>query len=90
MGFTETMLWISHLGMAVEGAVFLKTLLPGSGLIFLTGSWMLLNDLMDYGVGLHPYLFTSGQEPLALAAALALTLLITAVLVLQKRYAMLK
>ena len=51
---TEAMLWISHLGMAVEGAVFLRVYSFGRAGAFVAAAWMLLNDLMDYGAGLHP------------------------------------
>lgn len=84
--FTETMLWLSHLGMAAEGAIYLKTLRFGHAVILLAGTWMLLNDLMDYGGGLHPYLFAAGQETLALATALGLTVLLTTGLGLHKRF----
>ncbi|MDD4238624.1 MAG: DUF1405 domain-containing protein [Desulfotomaculaceae bacterium] len=75
---TETMLWLSHLGMAAEGAIFLKTYRFGIQVVMITGAWMLVNDLMDYGAGLHPYLFMAGQDILAMVAALALTALLTA------------
>ncbi len=74
---TETMLWLSHLGMAAEGAIFLRTYRFKINVVIITGAWMLVNDLMDYGAGLHPYLFMAGQDTLAMAAALALTVLLT-------------
>ena len=77
VGFIEVTLWFSHLGMAVEGAIFLKTLRLDRMTVSITGMWMLLNDFMDYRAGLHPYLFAQGQEFLAVAAALALSFLIT-------------
>jgi len=77
---TETMLWLSHLGMAAEGAIFLRTYRFKINVVIITGAWMLVNDLMDYGAGLHPYLFMAGQDTLAMAAALALTVLLTCVL----------
>lgn len=83
--FTETMLWLSHLGMAAEGAIFLKTIQPGRAVILLTAAWMLLNDLMDYGLGLHPYLFAVGQEHLAKVTAVGLTVFTAAGLWLRKR-----
>ena len=75
---TETMLWLSHLGMAAEGAIFLRTFRFGVHVVIITGAWMLVNDLMDYGAGLHPYLFMAGQETLAMVTALALTVLLMA------------
>lgn len=78
VALTETMLWLSHLGMAAEGFIFLRTYRLGLHTAIITGSWMLVNDLVDYGAGLHPYLFMAGQETLAMVAALALTALLTA------------
>ncbi len=78
--FTESMLWVSHLGMAVQGVIYLKVRPPGSSLGFsrpaLPGvaAWMLLNDFMDYRLGIHPYLYVPGQELLAGVSAVALSL----------------
>ncbi len=70
---TEVMLWLSHLGMALEGWLFLRrlrvTLVTGAGI----AAWMALNDIMDYSFGLHPYLFLPGQFNLALATAVIMT-----------------
>lgn len=82
---TEMMLWLSHLGMAAQGAIFLITISPRRPMITLTAVWMLLNDFMDYGLGLHPYLFAAGQERIAMEAALGLTVLVTTGLVLRER-----
>ncbi|NLW38909.1 MAG: DUF1405 domain-containing protein [Peptococcaceae bacterium] len=80
--FTEGMLWVSHLGMALQGFIYLKTLQPGRGVILFTACWMTINDLMDYGLNLHPDLFAPGQRGLALVTAAGLTLTITAGLAL--------
>lgn len=84
--FTEVMLWLSHLGMAVEGGIFLKTLQLDRMVVSITGMWMLLNDLMDYYAELHPYLFAPGQEFLAAITALSLTVFITGSLKTRQRY----
>lgn len=73
----ETMLWFSHLGMALQGVIFFKTIDFIPVVILLTGAWMLINDLMDYVFGHHPYLFADGQEYLALVTALLLSIVIT-------------
>jgi uncharacterized membrane protein YpjA len=75
---TEIMLWLSHLGMAVEGAIFLRTYKFGIHVVIVTGCWMLINDLVDYLLGLHPYLFMTGQDTLAMVTAFALTALAAA------------
>lgn len=84
--FTEGMLWVSHLGMALQGFIYLKTLQPGHGVIMFTACWMILNDLMDYGLGLHPDLFAAGQTGLALITAAGLSLTITVVMALRRRF----
>lgn len=75
--FIEIMLMLSHLGMAIQGGIYLKELRLGHGVILLTAAWMVINDFMDYYVGLHPYLFTAGQDFVALLTAVSLTALIT-------------
>ncbi|MGI6492341.1 MAG: DUF1405 domain-containing protein [Pelotomaculum sp.] len=77
---TEAMLWISHLGMAVEGAVFLRAYSFGRAGVLTAGAWMLLNDLMDYGASLHPYLFMAGQTTAAMLTAFTLTALLLLIL----------
>lgn len=71
---TEVMLWLSHLGMALEGWLFLRrlkvTLAAGAAI----AAWMALNDIVDYVFGLHPYLFLPGQFGLALITAVSMTL----------------
>lgn len=49
-------LWLSHLGMAVQGGIFWRWLVYGKLQAYLTWGWMYFNDFMDYVVGLHPYL----------------------------------
>lgn len=84
--FTEGMLWVSHFGMALQGFIYLRTLQPGHGVILFTACWMTINDLMDYGLGLHPDLFAAGQTGLALLTAAALSLTITAGMALRRRF----
>lgn len=76
IAFTESMLWLSHLGMAVEGFLYLRHLRVTAGQAIFTGVWMALNDFMDYGLGLHPYLFLPEQRTLAMASAVALTVML--------------
>ncbi len=85
--FTEGMLWVTHFGMALQGFAYLRQLRPGAGVILLTAFWMVLNDLMDYGLGLHPDLFAAGQTLPALITAGGLTLTITAGMALGRRFA---
>ncbi len=85
VGYIEIMLWVSHLGMAAEGIIFLKTLRFERVIGYIAGLWMLINDIMDYAARLHPYLFAAGQERVALLTALLLTVGITCGLVMRRQ-----
>lgn len=69
----EALLFLSHLGMAAQGYLFLRHwpfyLYQG----FLVGIWLMLNDYVDYILGWHPYLFRGDQVPLAAATAIVLS-----------------
>ncbi|MDW7675295.1 MAG: DUF1405 domain-containing protein, partial [Bacillota bacterium] len=54
--FIDVMLWLSHLGMAVEGLILIRVLSFSKLLAGIIWGWLYLNDFMDYYVGLHPYL----------------------------------
>lgn len=84
-GFTEGMLWISHLGMALQGYIFLRRCALPARAALGAGLWMVFNDYMDYGRGLHPYLYMAGQEQFAMYLAFGLTAL--AVLLLLRAWA---
>lgn len=77
----EAMLWVSHLGMALEGWLFLRTLRITPGIAVGTALWMGINDFVDYTFELHPYLFMPGQLFLAALSAMVLTLILSLVLV---------
>lgn len=71
--WVEIMLWFSHLGMAVEGLIFLRHLSVTGTMTGGLAFWLLLEDVVDYGGGLHPYLFDPRQWPVALGTALVLS-----------------
>ncbi|MHB1420124.1 MAG: DUF1405 domain-containing protein [Bacillota bacterium] len=71
----DLMLWTSHLGMALEGVLFLRKETVTSAAVASISIWMLLNDYMDYARDLHPYLFYAGQWLLAMASAVGMTLI---------------
>ncbi|HHX22984.1 MAG: DUF1405 domain-containing protein [Tepidanaerobacteraceae bacterium] len=74
--FTNFHLSISHLGMAIEGFLFLTDIpLRKDSIMFLL-ILMLVNDFLDYGIGIHPWLFSQSQWDIALFAAIMLTLFI--------------
>lgn len=70
----ELGLWLSHLGMMAEGFIFIRHLAVSCRHLLPTGMWLGLNDFVDYGLGMHPYLFSAGQSNLALITAVSLSL----------------
>ncbi len=73
----EMMLWLSHLGMAVEGVIFLRHLPVVFPHLAGITAWLFLNDYMDYHHGLHPNLFRPDQRGIALATALIMSVVLT-------------
>jgi uncharacterized membrane protein YpjA len=71
------MLWFSHLGMAVEGMIFLRHAKVSWREITIGLIWMLFNDLLDYSLGIYPYLYASYQWPVAIITAVGLSLLLS-------------
>lgn len=53
----QWMLIVSHAGMAVEALVYSRTLTHGKIALLLAAGWTLLNDGLDYGLGIHPWLY---------------------------------
>jgi uncharacterized membrane protein YpjA len=70
----EAGLWLSHLGMMVEGFLFLRHWPVAPWQLALVVLWLGINDFVDYSLGMHPYLFSPGQESLALVTAAGLSL----------------
>lgn len=71
--FVNWMLSLSHAGMALEGLLFLRHVHFSSLHLLGITFWMGINDYMDYGVGLHPWLFDPSQLNLARASAISLS-----------------
>lgn len=67
--WTDVMLMLSHLGMAVQAILFFRKYHYGFFAILFVGTWTLLNDFYDYTKDIHPWLpytisdidFTVGQ-----------------------------
>lgn len=57
----EVMLWVSHLGMALEGLLYLLLFRPSFKVWFIIGIWLIFNDYVDYSWNLHPYLYEIQQ-----------------------------
>lgn len=70
------MLAVSHLGMAIEGYIFIRHLKISWVYLLFLGGWLALNDWLDYGVGIYPYLYSSEQWTLALVSAVGLSIII--------------
>lgn len=69
-------LLLSHLGMALEGWIFIRHLYVPPGYIVLLALWFGVGDYLDYVVGIHPYLYYSGQFMVAAVTAVALSILL--------------
>ncbi len=69
ISWTDVMLMLSHLGMAVQAILFFHKYHYGFFAILFVGTWTLLNDFYDYTKDIHPWLpytisdidFTVGQ-----------------------------
>ncbi|MBU4533587.1 MAG: DUF1405 domain-containing protein [Candidatus Desulforudaceae bacterium] len=75
-GSLSTLQWgllISHVGMVIEGLVFLPLIYPAA-LLVLVPLWFGFNDFLDYVVGIHPTLPGPDQFNVALLFALLGTL----------------
>ncbi len=70
------LLTLSHLGMAVEGFLFLRHLNFSKRHVGVMALWLGINDYMDYVAGLHPFLFDPGQIGLARFSAIILSALL--------------
>ena len=73
----EVFLWFSHLGMALQGWIYLRTLNAAPAQGAWAAAWMIANDAADYYYKLHPYLYMPGQFDIALGTALIITALMS-------------
>ncbi|WP_422448078.1 DUF1405 domain-containing protein [Thermoanaerobacterium sp. DL9XJH110] len=71
--FTNFHLTLSHLGMAVEGALFINDIPLKKGYIPLMFLLMAGSDLLDYGLDIHPWFFDESQWLAGLVSAAAMT-----------------
>lgn len=72
---TEWFLYVSHIGMALEGLLYLPALPERPGAAAAVLAWLGLNDLADYAWGTHPTLPRPQDVALACRAAVVLTAL---------------
>ena len=68
------MLIASHAAMAVEGLLYARFMRFGKFAALLALGWMLLNDSMDYGVGIYPWLPSVLEDDLAVISAFTFAL----------------
>ena len=80
----EVMLLLSHLGMVLQGLLFMRKLYVSLGALILGGFWLFLNDAMDYLLNLHPYLFMAEQLTFATFSAVVLSVGLTLALAIRR------
>ncbi|GAV21549.1 DUF1405 domain-containing protein [Carboxydothermus pertinax] len=73
----EVMLFLSHLGMIIESIIYVKNLPVKKKAYFFGIGWLFFEDIVDWGFGLHPYLFLEKQFFFAVILAISLSVLIT-------------
>ena len=56
ISWVDVMLIIGHLGMALEALIFFKKYTYGFFSILIVGIWIYVNDILDYTLGINPWL----------------------------------
>lgn len=79
------MLLLSHIGMVLQGLLFMRKLYVPLGALMLGSFWLFFNDAMDYLLNLHPYLFAAGQLTFATISAVVLSVGLTLALIIRNR-----
>ncbi|NLO89403.1 MAG: DUF1405 domain-containing protein [Clostridia bacterium] len=74
--FITAALLLSHVGMAMEGYIFLRYLDVSKFYLLLLALWFGLNDYLDYWWGIHPYLYHPDQRFFAMLTSIGLSVLI--------------
>jgi len=92
VNWQDWMLTISHLGMAAEAILYVSSYTYLLGGVAVVAAWVLLNDYMDYGVGVFPWLPKSLWDELPQVAsytvALSIVSVILAVILIKVRKSM--
>jgi uncharacterized membrane protein YpjA len=81
VNWQDWMLTISHLGMAAEALLYMRLYTYRVNAIIVAALWTLLNDYMDYGVGLFPWLPESLDDDLFVVAAFTIQLSFISIIV---------
>lgn len=69
-------LLVSHIGMAMEGWIYIRHLKIPAGYVLLLALWFAAGDYLDYVIGIYPYLYLPSQFPVAAFTAVLLSLLL--------------
>ena len=56
MVWQDGMLIVSHLGMAVEGLLYLRFMSVGKSAVGVAAGWLIINDVVDYRFDVFPWL----------------------------------
>ncbi|GAQ26028.1 DUF1405 domain-containing protein [Tepidanaerobacter syntrophicus] len=75
--FTNFHLTLSHLGMAIEGFLLISKCSFSKIHFFLVVILMISSDIIDYTLGIYPWLFAENQQTVALVSAVLLTAFIS-------------
>lgn len=70
------LLLLSHLGMALEGWVFIRHLYVRPWSLIVLALWFGIGDYLDYVIGIHPWLYYPGQFMVAAVTAAALSVIL--------------
>jgi uncharacterized membrane protein YpjA len=81
LDWQDWMLMISHTGMAVEALLFAAYYTYRSSAILAVACWTISNDLMDYGVGVYPWLTAKLVERIDLIALFTIGLSIVSIVI---------
>lgn len=86
--FTNFHLTLSHLGMAAEGLLYINDVDFNKHHLFTLICFMIISDVLDYKLGIHPWLFAQSQLNVAIVSIVLLTALISlyCIFLYKKRY----
>ncbi|XEC92724.1 DUF1405 domain-containing protein [Paenibacillus tarimensis] len=77
----DWMLVVSHLGMAFEALLYVRFFVFGRTAAFLSFAWLLLNDTLDYRIGIYPWLPAVLRDDLGVIAKFTVGLTVASLLV---------
>jgi uncharacterized membrane protein YpjA len=81
INWQDWMLTLSHLGMAAEALLYLRLYTYRSAAVIVVAAWTLINDYMDYGVGVFPWLPETLLDDLSIVAAFTVELSFVSIII---------